>query len=107
MRERDFLMDFLADPSLPGLGQLTGAFLRTGGDVLALSSAYRLLTEPPARAAYGGQQLRYRVALHFRGERHPFAALQLLRYRGHHIPLPPSLPGLPSATGSDARRCIL
>jgi hypothetical protein len=63
---RDSVMDFLTDPSLPGLGGVTGAFLGTGGDVLALSSAYRLLTEPPARAAYGGKQLRYRVALHRR-----------------------------------------
>src|SRR5215471_8334287 len=100
MRERDFLMDFLADPSLPGLGQLTGAFLRTGGDVLALSSAYRLLTEPPARAAYGGQQLRYRVALYCRGERHPFAAFDRLRYRVNDIAFHPSLPVLAIATGS-------
>jgi len=85
-------MDFLADPSLPGLGQLAGAFLRTGGDVLALFSAYRLLTEPPARAAYGGQQLRYRVALYRRGERHPFAAFDRLRYRVNDIAFHPSLP---------------
>src|SRR5262249_43559090 len=92
MRERDFLMDFLADPSLPGLGQLAGAFLRTGGDVLALFSAYRLLTEPPARAAYGGQQIRYPVALYRLGGPHPFPAVRPLRYRVNDIAFHPSLP---------------
>jgi hypothetical protein len=93
-------MDFLADPSLPGLGQLTGAFSHTGGDVLAVCSAYRMLTEPPARAAYGGQRLRYRVALYRRGERRPFAAFDQLRYGVNDVAFHPSLPVVAIATGS-------
>ena len=93
-------MHFLADPSLPGLGQLTGAFSHTGGDVLAVCSAYRMLTEPPARAAYGGQRLRHRVALYRRGERPPFAAFDQLRYGVNDIAFHPSLPVLAIATGS-------
>ena len=93
-------MDFLADPTLPGLGQLTGAFSHTGGDVLAVCSAYRMLTEPPARASYGGQRLRYRVALYRRGERRRFAAFDQLRYGVNDIAFHPSLPVVAIATGS-------
>jgi hypothetical protein len=60
-------------PTVRGSGRFTGAFASPDGAILAVASAFPLLTNPPARAAYGGQRLRYRLALHRRGETAPFA----------------------------------
>jgi hypothetical protein len=101
------VMSFLADPSLPGLAEVTGSFSRTGTGVLAVGSAYRLLTEPPARASYGGQRLRYRVALYRRGERRPFAVFDHLRYSVNDVAFHPSLPVVAIATGEyDGGMCF-
>lgn len=64
----------IASPGLVGAGRLTGAWRSLAGDVLAVASAFPLLTAPPARASYAGQRLRYRLALHRPGERRPFAS---------------------------------
>lgn len=57
-------MRFLNDVSLPGNGSVRGAFWNRNRKTLAVTSSFRLLTEPRARAAYGGQRLRHRLALY-------------------------------------------
>jgi hypothetical protein len=64
---------FLDDPPLPGTGDVTGVFWNQDRSILAVASVFRLLTEPPARAAYGGHQLRHRVALYRPPLSQPFA----------------------------------
>lgn len=66
-------MLYLDDVSLPGHGDISGAFWTPDRRTLAVTSVFRLLTEPPARAAYGGQKLRYRVALYRPPSRRPIA----------------------------------
>jgi len=66
-------MHFLDDVSLPGHGKISGAFWSPDRRILAVASVFRLLTEPPARAAYGGHRLRYRVSLYRPPSRRPIA----------------------------------
>jgi hypothetical protein len=66
-------MLYFDDVSLPGHGNITGAFWSPDRRILAVTSAFRLLTEPPARAAYGGHTLRYRVSLYRPPSRQPIA----------------------------------
>jgi hypothetical protein len=66
-------MLYLDDVSLPGHGNVSGAFWSQDRRILAVTSIFRLLTEPPARAAYGGQKLRYRVSLYRPPSRRPIA----------------------------------
>ena len=51
---------FIDDPTLPGTGKVTRVFWNHDRSILAVPSAFPPLTQPPARAVYGGQQLRYR-----------------------------------------------
>jgi hypothetical protein len=64
---------FLDDPPLPGTGDVIGVFWNQDRSILAVASVFRLLTEPPARAAYGGHRLRHRVALYRPPLSQPFA----------------------------------
>lgn len=64
---------FLDDPTLPGTGDVTGVFWNQDRSTVAVVSAFRLLTEPPARAAYGGHRLRHRVSLYRPPLLQPFA----------------------------------
>lgn len=66
-------MIFLDDVSLPGHGKISSACWSQDRRILAVTSTFRLLTEPPARAAYGGQKLRYRLALYRPPSRRPIA----------------------------------
>lgn len=70
----------IADPPLRGSGKITGVFFDPAGEIAAVASEFPLLANPRARAAYGGQTLRYRVALYRRGSPIPFAACDELRH---------------------------
>lgn len=93
-------MQFISDPSLPGQGDITGLYLNRDRSVVAVTSQFRLLTNPPARASYGGQRLRYRVALYHPPETKPFAVLDSLRYSVNDVAFHPSEPTIAIATGS-------
>jgi hypothetical protein len=69
----DWGIRFLADPDLPGTGDITGAFWHPDGQIFAIASRFRLLTTPPARAATGGHSLKHRLALYRPPERRPIA----------------------------------
>jgi hypothetical protein len=88
---------FLDDPSLPGTGDVTGVFWNQDRSILAVASAFRLLTEPPARAAYGGHRLRHRVALYRPPLPHPFAVFDDAAFRvntvAFHLSRPVALIG--------------
>ncbi|MBO1014918.1 hypothetical protein IPU70_15260 [Achromobacter sp. SD115] len=73
-------MAMITDPPLRGSGKITGVFFDPTGEIAAVASEFPLLANPRARAAYGGQALRYRVALYRRGGVAPFAALDDLRF---------------------------
>jgi len=72
-------MAMLSEPPLRGSARITGVFFDPARDIAAVASEFPLLVNPRARAAYGGQSLRYRVALYRRGEPAPFAAFDGLR----------------------------
>lgn len=55
-----------------------------------MASAFPLLANPRARAAYGGQVLRYRVALYRRGSPVPFAAFDGLRHPVNDVAFHPA-----------------
>ena len=93
-------MRFISDPSLPGHGDITGVFFNRDRSVVAVASAFRLLTNPPARASYGGQGLRYRVALYRPPETRPFTVSDRLRYSVNDVAFHPSEPIIAIATGS-------
>lgn len=73
-------MAMIADPPLRGSGKITGVFFDPAGEIAAVASEFPLLANPRARAAYGGQTLRHRVALYRRGSPIPFAACDELRH---------------------------
>ena len=63
----------ISSPTVQGSGHITRAFANGNESIFAVASAFPLLTNPPARAAYAGQELRHRVSLHRPGEQSPFA----------------------------------
>lgn len=73
-------MTTLMDPTLRGSGKISGVFFSAANDVVAVASAFSLLINPRARAAYGSHALRYRVALYRQDALVPFAAFDDLRY---------------------------
>jgi len=73
-------MTTLMDPTLRGSGKISGAFFNAAHDVVAVASAFSLLINPRARAAYGGHALRYRVALYRQDALVPFAAFDDLHH---------------------------
>ncbi|PTN52853.1 hypothetical protein DAI43_00790, partial [Achromobacter xylosoxidans] len=83
-------MAMIADPPLRGSGKITGVFFDPAGEIAAVASEFPLLANPRARAAYGGQTLRYRVALYRRGSPIPFAAFDQLRHPVNHIAFHPT-----------------
>lgn len=83
-------MAMIADPPLRGSGKITGVFFDPAGEIAAVASEFPLLANPRARAAYGGQTLRYRVALYRRGSPIPFAAFDQLRHPVNHIAFHPA-----------------
>lgn len=77
---------------LPGNGDLTGAFWNRERSILALVSTFRLLTEPPARAAYGGHRLRHRISLYRPPLRRPFAVFDGAKLPVNSVAFHPSRP---------------
>ena len=92
-------MQFISDPSLPGHGDITGLFFNRDKSVVAVVSAFRSLTNPPARASYGGQRLCFRVALYHPRNVKPFAVIDSLHYRVNDVAFHPFEPTLTIATG--------
>ncbi|MEM9495121.1 MAG: hypothetical protein AAGA09_03895 [Pseudomonadota bacterium] len=93
-------MQFLAETSLPGMGDITGAFLDRQRGLLAAGCSFQLLTEPRARASYGGHHPRYRVALYEQRKRQPLAIFDKLRFPINDVAFHPTLPVAALATGS-------
>jgi hypothetical protein len=83
-------MQFIDDVSLPGHGTITGAFLSLDSRLLVVTSAFRRLTEPPARASYGGHRLHYRAALYRVPSRRPIAVFDDVRYPIRHVAFHPT-----------------
>lgn len=83
-------MATLSDPPLRGSARITGVFFDPARGIAAVASEFPLLAVPRARAAYGGQALRYRVALYRRGESSPFAALDALRHPVNDVAFHPT-----------------
>lgn len=88
------------NPALQGAGRITGVFFHPAGDIVAVASAFPLLINPPARAAYGGAALRYRVALYRRGDPVPFAACDAPRLPVNDIAFHPGQPVIAIGAGS-------
>jgi hypothetical protein len=93
-------MQFIDDVSLPGHGNITGAFLSLDSRILVVTSAFRRLTEPPARASYGGHRLHYRVALYRPPSRRPIAVFDDARYPIRHVAFHPTRTMLALGAGS-------
>ncbi|OLF53476.1 hypothetical protein [Pseudomonas chlororaphis] len=93
-------MTRIMDPTLHATGRITGAFFHPAGDIAAVVSEFPLLINPPARAAYGGTALRYRVGLYRRGAAVPFAVFDELRLPINDLDFHPSLPRLLIGAGS-------
>ena len=90
----------ICSPTIRGSGAITGVFRSSNGGTLAIASTFPLLTNPPGRAAYMGQRLRQRLALHRRGELRPFAVFDDLRMPINDVSFHPSDPVIAVAAGS-------
>lgn len=93
-------MKRLVDISLPGAGEILGAYGQDARGIVVIASEFRLLTEPPARASYGGTSPRRRVGIYRRGTRTPFSNLDALRFPINDIAFHPVHPVVAIATGS-------
>ncbi len=93
-------MRFIADPSLPGHGDINGVYLNRDRSIAAVTSAFRLLIVPRGRTCYGGARLRHRVALYHPPACKPFAVFDGLRYRVNDVTFHPTAPVVAIATGS-------
>ncbi|PJM69770.1 PQQ-binding-like beta-propeller repeat protein [Achromobacter ruhlandii] len=93
-------MNAFMNPALQGAGRITGVFFHPAGDFVAVASAFPLLINPPARAAYGGAALRYRVGLYRRGEPAPFAACDAPRLPINDVAFHPDQPVIAIGGGS-------
>ncbi|AZD16370.1 hypothetical protein PUP66_18040 [Pseudomonas chlororaphis] len=92
-------MTSIMDPTLRGTGRITGAFFNPAGDIAAVVSEFALLVNPPARAAYGGTGLRYRLGLYRRGEPVPFAIFDELCLPINDVGFHPTLPRIVIGAG--------
>lgn len=92
-------MLFLDDPSLPGNGGISGVFWDPGRRILAVASTFKLLTEPRARAAYGGHKLRHRLALYRPPQTRPFAVFDRAAFSINDVAFHPSRPVLVIGAG--------
>ncbi|CAB3851010.1 hypothetical protein LMG26846_01993 [Achromobacter insuavis] len=93
-------MNAFMNPALRGAGRITGVFFHPAGDIVAVASAFPLLINPPARAAYGGAALRYRVGLYRRGDPVPFAACDAPRLPINDVAFHPDQPVIAIGAGS-------
>ncbi|NMK48067.1 hypothetical protein [Achromobacter sp. Bel] len=93
-------MTTLMEPTLRGSGTITGVFFNSEQDVAAVASAFPLLANPRARAAYGGRTLRYRVALYRRDAWVPFAVFDDLRFPVNDVAFSPAGTSLAIGAGS-------
>jgi hypothetical protein len=93
-------MLYLDDVSLPGHGDISGVFWRQDHQILAVASVFRLLTEPPARAAYAGHKLRYRVSLYRPPSRRPIAVFDRLAFPINDVGFHPTRPVVVLGGGS-------
>ncbi|MCX7422084.1 MAG: hypothetical protein NT013_21440 [Planctomycetia bacterium] len=91
---------FIDDPTLPGTGKVTRVFWNHDRSILAVPSAFPPLTQPPARAVYGGQQLRYRVALYRPPLSQPFAVFDDAEFPVKTVAFHPYLPVMLLGGGS-------
>lgn len=85
-------MPLLDEPTVRGSADLYGVFADPQGRVMALASAFPLLTAPPARAAYAGQTLRYRLAIHPSGAAAPLAVFDDMGLPITDVAFHPTLP---------------
>lgn len=92
-------MTSIMDPTLRGTGRISGAFFNPAGDIAAVVSEFALLVNPPARAAYGGTGLRYRLGLYRRGEPVPFAIFDELCLPINDVGFHPTLPRIVIGAG--------
>ena len=90
----------ISTPTIAGSGAISAVFAGPAGTMLAIASSFPLLTNPPGRAAYMGQHLRHRLALHRPGERAPFAVFDRLRLPINDVGFHPSDPVVAIAAGS-------
>ncbi len=90
----------ISSPTVQGSGQITGAFANAEGSILAITSRFPLLTNPPARASYTGHDLQHRVALHRRGEAAPFAWFDKLQVPINWISFHPVEPVIAIGAGA-------
>jgi len=86
------------NPYLSGIGTITAA--KRASDKFAIGSAFRLLTQPPARAAYAGQSLRQRIAIYAGKSPIPVAHYDRIKYPINDIAFHPTEPVVAIATGS-------
>jgi hypothetical protein len=93
-------MLYLDDVSLPGHGDITGVFWSQDSRILAVTSVFRLLTEPPARATYGGHKLRYRVSLYLPPSRKPVAVFDHAAFPINDVAFHPTKPTVVIGAGS-------
>ena len=93
-------MVIVATPTISGSGTVTGVFTNPAGDILAIASTFPLLVNPPGRAAYAGQRLRQRLALHRRGEAAPFAVFDAARLPINDVSFHPRDPVIAVGAGS-------
>lgn len=92
-------MKRLADTTLPGVGEILGAYANRSVGIIAIASEFRLLTQPPARASYGGTNPRNRLCVYERGSRRPFAHLDTIRFPINDVAFHPVQPVVAIATG--------
>jgi len=86
------------NPFLSGMGIISAA--KHTSDIIAIGSAFRLLTQPPARAAYTGQSLRNRVAIYKEESPISIAWYDNIKYPINDIAFHPTEPVIAIATGS-------
>lgn len=91
---------FISDVTLPGTGTVTGVFWNRDRTIMAVSSIFRLLTEPPARAAYGGRYPRQRVALYRPPATRPFAVFDDAAHAINAVAFHPTRPVVLLGCGS-------
>jgi hypothetical protein len=93
-------MKFLDDVSLPGHRTISGAFRDRAQRMLAVASSFRLLTEPRARASYGGHRLRHRLAVYRPPATSPLAVFDAAAFPINDVAFHPSEPIVAIGAGS-------
>lgn len=86
------------NPFLSGIGTITSA--KHTSDLIVVGSTFRLLAQPPGRAAYTGQALRYRVTIYKEKSSIPIGWYDNIKYPINDIAFHPTEPVIAIATGS-------